>query len=74
MLRLNEPYRSAVLLRFYDGWTLAAIARDSSVSSTAVRKRLARAFTLLRKSLDPAERETDMNWRLLEPDESPVPS
>ena len=74
VLRLHEPYRSAVLLRFYRGWTLAAIARDSGVSSTAVRKRLARAFVLLRESLDPAERETDKNWRLREPDESPVAS
>ena len=76
VLRLNEPYRSTILLRFYKGWTLTAIARDSCVSSTAVRKRLRRAFILLRSSLTPDSNtgSEEPNWRLHLPYESPAPS
>ena len=78
VLRLGEPHRSAVLLRFYKGWTLVAIARDMRVSTTAVRKRLDRAFVLLRHSLEsgpaePGQGEPRSGWNLGSPHESPAP-
>lgn len=76
VLELREPYRSTVLLRFYQGWTLTAIARDSGISTTSVRKRLHRAFVLLKASLDETEREPDepaVRWCLGLPHESPAP-
>lgn len=76
VLRLAEPYRSTLLLRFYKGWSLAGIARRSRVSTTAVRKRLQRAFALLRAMLEEAPANTPRpakDWSLGLPHESPAP-
>jgi len=80
VLRLDEPYRTTILLRFYRGWTHAAIARRARVSPAAVRKRLRRAFALLRASLkakrppEPHPHREDPMWSLGLPYESPAPS
>jgi RNA polymerase sigma-70 factor (ECF subfamily) len=52
VLSLDEPYRTAVLLRFYDGLSSDQIGARSGVSGAAVRKRLAKALELLRVRLD----------------------
>jgi len=52
VLGLPEPYRTTVLLRFYDRLATDAIGERLGVSGAAVRKRLQHAFALLRDALD----------------------
>ena len=52
VMELAEPYRSTVILRFYEGLSTAEIARQLGVGEGAVRTRLSRAYTRLRRSLD----------------------
>lgn len=49
--RLSEHDRSAILLRFYRGMTLAEVAGHLHVSEEAARKRVARAVERLREFL-----------------------
>lgn len=49
---LDEPYRSTVLLRFYEGLPAAEIARRSDVPAGTVRWRLKRGLDQLRDVLD----------------------
>ncbi|MFN0241563.1 MAG: sigma-70 family RNA polymerase sigma factor [Planctomycetota bacterium] len=49
---LDEPYRSAVVLRYFDGLDARAIAVRQGVSHDAARQRLSRALALLRARLD----------------------
>ena len=51
VLRLDEPLRSTVLLRFFDGWTVAAIARRQGVDESTARWRLKIALERLRSAL-----------------------
>ena len=52
VLELDEPYRSTVLLRFFDGLDSDEIGRRTGASAVAVRKRLSRGLERLRKKLD----------------------
>jgi hypothetical protein len=49
---LEEPYRSAVLYRYFEEWTVEEIARRQEVDATTVRWRLRKAVGLLRERLD----------------------
>src|SRR5688572_2467975 len=51
VLRLEEPFRSTVLLRFFDGLTVAAIARRHGIDESTARWRLGTALERLRSAL-----------------------
>ncbi|TAJ16091.1 MAG: sigma-70 family RNA polymerase sigma factor [Planctomycetota bacterium] len=51
ILELDEPYRSVVLLRYYEGLTPAEIALRTGAPVRTVHTRLARALALLRAKL-----------------------
>jgi len=59
--RLHEPYRSTVLLHYFEGLTLEEVAKRMGVPGSTVRTRLARALAELRGKLG-RERDT---WGLL---------
>ncbi len=50
--RLDEPFRSTVLLRFFDGLSVADVAARAGVPPATVRTRTARALDRLRAALD----------------------
>jgi RNA polymerase sigma-70 factor (ECF subfamily) len=52
VFRLDEPYRSAVLHRFYEGLAPRDIARLQGLPVETVRTRLKRALEMLRRDLD----------------------
>jgi len=52
VLELPEPYRRAMLLRWFEGRDAAEIARIDGVSATTVRTRIHRGRALLRDLLD----------------------
>jgi RNA polymerase sigma-70 factor (ECF subfamily) len=49
---LEEPYRSAILLRYFEDWSVEDIARRQGVDATTVRWRIRKAVGCLRKRLD----------------------
>jgi RNA polymerase sigma-70 factor (ECF subfamily) len=52
VLALEEPYRSVVLLRFFDELPVARIAEQTGATPAAVRKQLSRAMAILRARLE----------------------
>jgi RNA polymerase sigma-70 factor (ECF subfamily) len=60
VLALEEPYRSAVVLRHLDGLSAAEIARRQGCSSAAARQRVSRGLAELRERL---AREHGPVWR-----------
>ncbi|MFO1076767.1 MAG: RNA polymerase sigma factor [Planctomycetota bacterium] len=52
VLRLDEPFRTAVLLRYYEDLPTPEIARRLGVPAATVRTRLARGMQRLRELLD----------------------
>lgn len=52
VLRLPEPYRTTLLLRFHEEVTPQELARDQGVPAGTVRSRLKRGLDLLRERLD----------------------
>lgn len=52
VFRLEEPYRTTVVLRFYENRKPAAIAREMGVPVETVRTRLKRALAELRRRLE----------------------
>ncbi|HEX5051987.1 MAG TPA: sigma-70 family RNA polymerase sigma factor [Planctomycetota bacterium] len=52
VLRLDEPFRTAVLLRYYDGLSAAQVARKVGLPAATVRTRLLRGLERLRVELD----------------------
>jgi len=52
VLDLDEPYRTAVVLRYFDGLEATEIAARLSVPVETVRTRLKRAIELLRKRME----------------------
>lgn len=52
LLRLDEPYRSAVILRHLEGLDPGEIARRQGCSREAARQRIARGLARLRTELD----------------------
>jgi RNA polymerase sigma-70 factor (ECF subfamily) len=59
---LDEPYRSTVLLRWYEGVELAEIARRGGVPVRTVQTRLTRALRMLRERLDRASGGDRSRW------------
>jgi RNA polymerase sigma-70 factor (ECF subfamily) len=53
--QLDEPYRTTLVLRFYDELSAAEIARRADISAGTVRARLKRGLDLLRARLDDGE-------------------
>ena len=64
VLYLREPYRTVVLLRYYDGRTPEAIAAKQGVPSSTVRNQLARALAHLRERLDAQHGGDRRTWAL----------
>ena len=58
---LDEPYRSTILLRFYQGIEPAEIARTTGVPAGTVRWRVNEGIRRLRAALD--SRESVGDWR-----------
>lgn len=52
VMSLDEPYRTAVLLRYLDGLSTGEVAKRQGISPAAARKRLSRANVTLRDMLD----------------------
>jgi len=52
VLALDEPYRSTILWRYFDGLSSAQIARRAGVPDSTVRTRLARGLAELRARLE----------------------
>ena len=52
VLRLEEPYRATLLLRYYEGLTPAEIARRRGEPAATIRSRLHRGVERLRSELD----------------------
>lgn len=59
VLALDEPYRSTVLLRYFEDLTPSAIAERQAVSVATVKSRLQRALEILRVRM---ERERGSAW------------
>lgn len=59
---LREPYRSAVIMRYFEGRSTADIAASSNTTESAVRKRLWRARAQLRASLEPQHNGERQAW------------
>lgn len=64
VLRLEEPYRSTVLLHFCEGLSLADIARGQGVAASTARWRLKTALDRLRDGLE-AESCGRRQWTVL---------
>lgn len=62
---LDEPYRTVVLLRWFDGLKPAAIARRTGAPVETVRTRLKRALEQLRWRLDEHHGGERATWGLL---------
>ena len=52
VLKLDEPYRSTVVMRFFDELAPREIADQQGIAPATVRKRLSRAILMLRARLD----------------------
>src|SRR5688572_11700551 len=61
VLALEEPFRSTLLLRYYEGQTAAQIARAQQVPAGTVRWRLKHGLDRIRAELDGQDRR----WRLV---------
>ncbi|MSR61572.1 MAG: sigma-70 family RNA polymerase sigma factor [Planctomycetes bacterium] len=59
---LDEPYRTVVLERFFEGRSVRAIARAQGVALATVKTRLARALVRLRSALDREHGEDGRAW------------
>jgi RNA polymerase sigma-70 factor (ECF subfamily) len=63
--QLEEPYRTAVLLRFFDGLPPRAIARRLNVPVETVRTRIKRGLEQLRRRLDAGHGGDRIAWGAL---------
>ncbi len=59
---LEEPYRTAVLKRYFEGKSTVQIASETETTDNAVRKRLWRARAKLRTTLDRAHNGDRLAW------------
>lgn len=62
VLALSEPYRSVVLLRYYEGLSAAEIARRSNTPAGTVRWQVSNGLQLLREALDAEENGDRRAW------------
>ncbi len=65
VLDLDEPFRSTLLLRYYEGCSAAEIARRQDVPAGTVRWRLKRGLDDLRRQLDDSHQGDRKRWALL---------
>lgn len=59
---LEEPYRTTIVLRYFDGLDAPAIAERLRISPDAARQRVSRGLALLRERLDRSERGGRDAW------------
>ena len=62
VMQLDEPYRSAVLLRHLDELPATEVARRQGISHDAARKRICRGLQLLRERLEHVHRGGFVAW------------
>ncbi len=62
VMRLAEPYRSTILLRYLDQLPIAEVAERLGASETTVRKRLLTGLAMLRTRLDGEFGEDSSSW------------
>lgn len=62
VLALDEPYRTTVLLRWFEGLTPRQVARRSALPEATVKTRLRRALALLREALEGDVRADGSSW------------
>ncbi len=62
VLALDEPYRTTVLLRWFEGLTPRQVARRSATPEATVKTRLRRALALLREALAGDVRADGSSW------------
>lgn len=62
VLKLDEPYRSVLLLRYYEGLQPIAIARLRGAPPATIRTQLARGQAKLRERLDAAHGGDRSSW------------
>lgn len=60
VLSLRDPYRSAILMRYYDGYSSAEIARRLELAPATVRSHVRRGLELLREGM---KRRVGPGWR-----------
>ncbi len=65
VLTLDEPYRSTILLRYYEGKSAAQIAAALGIPAGTVRWRLSEAIGRLRGKLDDEHGGDRARWRAL---------
>jgi len=63
VMSMREPYRTTVLLRFYDDLSAVEIGERMGVSAANVRKRLSRGYAMLREQLSAQWPESSEPWR-----------
>lgn len=63
VMELEEPYRTTLLLRYYEGRPAVEIARDEGVSDGTIRWRLNEAVRRLRERLDQECGQGRDSWR-----------
>ncbi len=63
VLRLEEPYRTVVLLHYYEGLDVGAIARRLAVTTNTITSRLHRARERLRDDLEARYGHSRDSWR-----------
>ncbi|MEM1451388.1 MAG: sigma-70 family RNA polymerase sigma factor [Planctomycetota bacterium] len=71
VLALDEPYRSTVLLHYFEGLRATEIAAREGVPLSTVKSRLTRAHARLRERLDRVERHDRRGMAVLAPLLSP---
>lgn len=62
VLELEEPYRTGILLRYFQGWPPRKIAKFSRVPVATVKTRLRRGLSLLRGRLESEMGEDRKAW------------
>ncbi|MEM1449465.1 MAG: sigma-70 family RNA polymerase sigma factor [Planctomycetota bacterium] len=62
VMALDEPLRSAVALRYFEGLSYADVARRQGVTPVAARKRVSRGIEVLRARLDEGTRGDRAAW------------
>lgn len=60
VLKVNDPYRRTLLWHYFEGWSVARIAKHEGVTASAVRSRLQRGITAVRSAL---EKSWGDDWR-----------
>jgi RNA polymerase sigma-70 factor (ECF subfamily) len=63
VLRLDEPYQTAVFLRYFEDLPPRAIAKRTASNVATVKSRLARGLAMLRQRLDTDRGPRDPRWR-----------